>query len=95
MADISIESLLRFAHKHNASDLHISAGLPAMIRVDGEIVKGNMRPMEHITVHSLIYAIMNDKQRSVVEACFSYHSFQSIDDGRLRHGRSVQKDFVV
>ena len=67
MADISIESLLRFAHKHNASDLHISAGLPAMIRVDGEIVKVNMPPMEHKTVHSLIYDIMNDKQRADFE----------------------------
>ena len=67
MADISIESLLRFAHKHNASDLHISAGLPAMIRVDGEIFKVTTPPMEHKTVHRLIYDIMNDKQRADFE----------------------------
>ncbi len=70
MADkgsISIENLLRFAFKHNASDLHLSSGMPAMIRVDGEMVKINMAPMEHKVVHGLIYDIMNDKQRADYE----------------------------
>ena len=66
-SSVSIEDLLRFAHKHNASDLHISSGMPAMIRVDGEMVKINMPAMEHKTVHSLIYDIMNDKQRADFE----------------------------
>lgn len=65
--NVSIEDLLRFAHKHKASDLHISSGMPAMIRVDGEMVKINMPAMEHKTVHSLIYDIMNDKQRADFE----------------------------
>ncbi|WP_230659471.1 type IV pilus twitching motility protein PilT [Psychrobacter sp. I-STPA10] len=64
---VSIEDLLRFAHKHKASDLHISSGMPAVIRVDGEMVRVNMPAMEHKTVHSLIYDIMNDKQRADFE----------------------------
>ncbi len=64
---ISIEDLLRFVVKNKASDLHISAGLPAMIRVDGEITRVNMPDMDHATVHKLIYDIMNDKQRSDFE----------------------------
>ncbi len=67
---VSIEDLLRFVVKNKASDLHISAGLPAMIRVDGEITRINMPSMDHQTVHKLIYDIMNDKQRSDYEEFF-------------------------
>lgn len=69
-SNLSIEDLLRFAFKHNASDLHLSAGEPAMIRVDGEMTKINMPPMDHQTVHGLIYDIMNDKQRADYEEFF-------------------------
>lgn len=69
-SNISIEDLLRFSVKQNASDLHISAGLPAMIRVDGEITRINMPAMDHQTVHKLIYDIMNDKQRADFEEFF-------------------------
>ncbi|WP_019518649.1 type IV pilus twitching motility protein PilT [Faucicola boevrei] len=73
---LSIDDLLRFSNKNKASDLHISAGLPPMIRVDGEITKINMPPLDHQTVHGLIYDIMNDKQRAdyeeFLEADFSF-----------------------
>ncbi|HCH26524.1 MULTISPECIES: type IV pilus twitching motility protein PilT [Psychrobacter] len=67
---LSIEDLLRFTVKHKASDLHISAGMPAMIRVDGEMTRINMPAMTHQTVHQLIYDIMNDKQRADFEEFF-------------------------
>ncbi|MEW8460632.1 MAG: type IV pilus twitching motility protein PilT, partial [Candidatus Thiodiazotropha endolucinida] len=53
--------------KHNASDLHISAGLPPMIRVDGDIRRINVPALEHKVVHALVYDIMNDKQRKDFE----------------------------
>lgn len=64
---LSIEDLLRFTVKHKASDLHISAGMPAMIRVDGEMTRINMPNMTHQIVYQLIYDIMNDKQRADFE----------------------------
>ena len=64
---MDIAELLAFSVKHNASDLHLSAGLPPMIRVDGDVRRVNMPPMEHKTVHSLMYDIMNDKQRKDFE----------------------------
>lgn len=67
MAVPSIEDLLRFVVKNKASDLHLSAGLPPMIRVDGEVVRINTPEMDHSTVHKLIYDIMNDKQRADYE----------------------------
>ena len=64
---MDITQLLAFAVKSNASDLHISAGEPPIIRVDGDMRRINMAEMEHKEVHSMIYDIMNDKQRKSYE----------------------------
>lgn len=64
---MDITELLAFSNKQGASDLHLSAGLPPMIRVDGDIRRINVPPMDHKSVHSLIYEIMNDKQRKDFE----------------------------
>jgi twitching motility protein PilT len=58
-----LDDLLSFTVKNNASDLHLSAGLPPMIRVDGDIRRINLPPLEHKEVHTLIYDIMSDRQR--------------------------------
>ncbi len=60
---MDIAELLAFGVKNGASDLHISAGLPPMIRVDGDIRRINLPPLDHKSVHALVYDIMNDKQR--------------------------------
>lgn len=64
---MDITELLAFSAKQGASDLHLSAGLPPMIRVDGDIRRINLPAMEHKEVHRLIYDIMNDKQRKDYE----------------------------
>ncbi len=60
---MDITELLAFSVKNKASDLHLSAGLPPMIRVDGDIRRINVPALEHKEVHALVYDIMNDKQR--------------------------------
>ena len=60
---MDITELLEFSVKHKASDLHLSAGTPPLIRVDGEVRKLNIDALDHKQVHALIYDIMNDKQR--------------------------------
>ena len=64
---MDITELLAFSAKQGASDLHLSSGLPPMIRVDGDVRRINLPPMEHKEVHGLIYDIMNDKQRKDYE----------------------------
>ncbi|ONF42313.1 twitching motility protein PilT [Marinobacter lutaoensis] len=64
---MDITELLAFSAKQGASDLHLSAGLPPMIRVDGDVRRINLPPLEHKEVHGLIYDIMNDKQRKDFE----------------------------
>lgn len=64
---MDITELLAFSAKNGASDLHLSAGLPPMIRVDGDVRRINLPPLDHKQVHALIYDIMNDKQRKDYE----------------------------
>ncbi|SFM57746.1 pilus retraction ATPase PilT [Halopseudomonas yangmingensis] len=64
---MDITELLAFSAKQGASDLHLSAGLPPMIRVDGDVRRINVPAMDHKQVHALIYDIMNDKQRKDYE----------------------------
>ena len=57
---MDIGELLAFGVKNGASDLHLSAGLPPMIRVDGDIKRINVPEMDHTMVHDMVYDIMND-----------------------------------
>ncbi len=70
---MDIAELLAFSVKNDASDLHLSSGLPPMIRVDGDMRRINVPPLEHRTVHALVYDIMNDKQRK------DYEEFLEVD----------------
>lgn len=64
---MDITELLAFSVKQGSSDLHLSADLPPMIRVDGDIKRINVPAMDHTQVHDMIYEIMNDKQRKDYE----------------------------
>ena len=64
---MDISELLAFSVKNKASDLHLSAGLPPMIRVHGDVRRINLPPLEHKDVHGMIYDIMNDGQRKQYE----------------------------
>jgi twitching motility protein PilT len=64
---MDISELLAFVVKNKASDLHLSSGLPPMIRVHGDVRRINLPPMEHKDVHAMVYDIMNDAQRKQYE----------------------------
>jgi len=64
---MDIGELLAFGVKNGASDLHLSAGVPPMIRVDGDIRRINVPSLDHKEVHDMVYDIMNDKQRKDYE----------------------------
>ncbi len=60
---MQITDLLAFGVKNKASDLHISAGLPPMIRVNGDMRRINLPEMNADEVGTMISSIMNDLQR--------------------------------
>ena len=64
---MDISDLLAFSVKNKASDLHLSSGLPPMIRVHGDVRKINLPALDHAQVHAMVYDIMNDGQRKTFE----------------------------
>jgi twitching motility protein PilT len=70
---MDITQLLAFSTKNKASDLHLSAGLPPMIRVHGDVRRINVEPLDHKQVHAMVYDIMTDAQRK------HYEEFLEVD----------------
>jgi len=88
---MDITELLAFSVKNNASDLHLSAGLPPMIRVDGEMRRLNIPELDHQQVHNIIYEIMNDMQRKEYEENLEVDfSFEVNDLARFRVNAFMQ-----
>jgi twitching motility protein PilT len=73
---MDITQLLAFSVKNKASDLHLSAGLPPMIRVHGDVRRINVEPLPHKQVHAMVYDIMNDVQRKQYEDAGCDFSFE-------------------
>jgi twitching motility protein PilT len=70
---VDISQLLAFSVKNKASDLHLSAGLPPMIRVHGDVRRINLDALDHKAVQTMMFDIMNDTQRK------NYEEFLEID----------------
>jgi len=64
---MDITELLTFSVRNKASDLHLSTGLPPMIRVHGDVRRNNLPPMSHKEVHAMVYEVMSDSQRKRYE----------------------------
>ena len=99
---MDITQLLAFSVKNKASDLHLSAGLPPMIRVHGDVRRINVDPLDHKQVHGMVYDIMNDSQRKAYEETLECDFSFEIQGPRAlsrqcvqpepRRGRGVQND---
>ncbi|WP_028448502.1 MULTISPECIES: type IV pilus twitching motility protein PilT [Chitinibacter] len=88
---MEISELLAFSVKNKASDLHLSAGLPPMIRVHGDVRRINLPPMDHKDVHDMVYDIMNDGQRKIYEDTLECDfSFEIPNLARFRVNAFVQ-----
>ena len=88
---MNITELLAISVKNNASDLHLSSGLPPLIRVDGDIRRLNMPSLNHQQVLALIYESMNDMQRVEYDTHMEVDfSFEKEDLARFRVNAFVQ-----
>lgn len=82
---MDVTELLAFSVKNKASDLHLSADLPPMIRVDGDIRRINVPALDHKAVQAMLYDIMNDRQRKDYEEFLETDfSFEIPDLARFR-----------
>ena len=63
MSNISVPKLLAFSLQKGASDLHLSAGVPPMMRLHGEMTRLDVPAMEADQLQAMLHEIMNEKQK--------------------------------
>ena len=81
-----IAELLQAGVKQNASDLHLSAGMPPLLRVDGELLpiddQAIITPDE---MHALLYSVMEKEQQQEFESTLELDFALVVPDlGRFR-----------
>ena len=62
-----IEELLELTVKSKASDLHISANLPPVMRISGQLVRSDLPPFSPDEVESLLFPMLTNEQRRTLE----------------------------
>lgn len=62
-----LEELLQLVFDRGASDLHVSMGLPPVIRVDGKLVRTDYPPLTKEDTQRLIFSMLTNEQRRVLE----------------------------
>ena len=62
-----LTALLGFAKEQGASDLHISAGMPPILRLNGEMVRLELPPLTPDEAHDALYDILKDDQKRQFE----------------------------
>ncbi len=80
-----IEHLFSFAVKQGASDVHLLAGKPPVVRVDGELYEAEgEKELSPDAVKELVYSILTDEQRSRFEKEWELDFSYSVPEARLR-----------
>lgn len=62
-----IEDILELTVQKKASDLHISANLPPVLRIDGELVRTDLQVLSPEDVETLVFPILTSEQRRTLE----------------------------
>lgn len=65
--DYIIEDLMEEVVERKGSDLHISAGLPPYIRINGHLTRTDRDPLTPEECQRLIFAMLNNNQRKALE----------------------------
>ncbi len=87
-----IAELLDFAVTHQASDLHLSASLPPMFRIDGELQLFDYPVLQHEDVRGMIESVMNERQlKQYQEKLETDLSFQNENRARFRINAYTQE----
>jgi len=92
---MNIRDLLKHAYDQGASDLHITRGLPPVLRIDGELQKTTLDPLDRNRTKKLIYSLLDDEREAQFEEERELDfSLQIPDVGRFRVNVHRQKGCV-
>ncbi len=93
---LTIEDLLFLMHEKKASDLHLTAGLPPMLRIDGQLVPTTYEKLTPELCQKLVYSVLTDKQKEKFETLNELDlSFGIKDIGRIRMNVFRQRGAVA
>jgi twitching motility protein PilT len=82
---MDVSELLIFAVENKASDVHLSAGEPPLVRIHGEMRKVEVPPLDAESIHKMIYDILSDEQRKIFEEFLELDFSLGLGDyGRFR-----------
>lgn len=59
---MDIKQLLEYSVTNKASDLHLSAGTPPLVRIDGDLVPVSSKPLSADDVGQMVKSVMNKRQ---------------------------------
>lgn len=93
---IAIDKLLKLMVENGASDLHITAGVPPMIRIDGKLVPVKHPPLSPADTKEICYSVLTDMQKHRFEENWELDfSFGMENLGRFRGNVFTQKGAVA
>ena len=94
---MNIRELLAITKEKEASDLHISVGIPPILRINGKLRKLDLPELNQQNVHEMIYSIISDKQKDKYEKlCELDFSFELEDMTRFRTDIfKIRKDLLI
>lgn len=64
---MDLTQLLAFTIQNEASDLHLSAGSPPIIRTNGQLKRVKSDPLTSDDIRTMLYSVMTEDQRAVYE----------------------------
>lgn len=62
-----IDDLLKEVMQYKASDLHVSAGMPPIMRIDGSLLKTKYQAFSPAGIEELLFPMLNNEQRRTLE----------------------------
>ena len=81
----AIQSLLKAMMEKNASDLHIRPGMSPALRINGELYRTNMNPLQPQDIDAMLTEITTDAQRTAYEKNLELDFALGVHDiGRFR-----------
>lgn len=60
---VNLHQLLKAMVEKGASDMHITAGAPPLLRIDGEVIPLKLPPLTPVDTKQLCYSIMTEEQK--------------------------------
>src|SRR5262245_58090253 len=63
-----LTALLTFAQQNGASDVHVSAGMPPLLRIRGRMTPVEMPALSSDDARAVLFDVLNDEQKKTFEA---------------------------